>query len=426
MKNALTGRSYVMIFCNAFRSGGDAAFLLPELRFWRERGFRVVLFSANKPEKELLPPDDDISLEELASPGVTFPALLRTFFSLLGRKMFYREMLDMFRVAPNPKNIIVAVKKHWQGLAVQRQLENKLRELNIRPDDTVVLYSYWLEYFSLAAAECPVPSEHVLRIARAHGYDLYDNQPGNGYMPWRRARITKTDRVFTASLYGANYLRQRFPGLREKISCSRIGSVDFGARPYLPSHELRIVSCSHIVPVKRIGTLIRTLSQIREIPVCWTHIGSGSGENSLKELAAEILPGNIRVNWAGFCSHEEVKRIFQTQDFDLFVSVSASEGLPVSMMEALSCGIPILATAVGGVPEIVRPGRSGWLLPPDVPEKEFRRAVSSYLEMKEPDRIRLRESCRKLWESDFDPKINHGLFLDRVRTMLGRSEEKAE
>ena len=418
----VAGRSFVLIFCNAFRSGGDAVFLLPELEFWRKSGFQVILFSANKAEKELLPRDDGISLEELISPAVTFPAVMRTFFSLLAKKKFYREILDIFRAAPNPKNVMVAVKKHLQGLFVLQQLENKLRELDIRQDDTVVLYSYWLEYFSLAAAECPVASDHVLRIARAHGYDLYDDQPGNGYMPWKRARIGLLDRVFTASLHGADSLCGRFPGLKEKISCSRIGSSDLGVRPYRCESSLRIVSCAHMTPVKRIGTLIRVLSQIRDVPVSWTHIGSGPEEQALKALAAEALPGNVRVTWAGACSHEEVINMYRTQDFDLFVSVSASEGLPVSMMESLSCGIPIIATAVGGVPEIVRPGQSGWLLSPDAPEKEFGHAVSSCLEMSEPDRMKLRDSCRKLWESDFDPKINHALFLKRVCTMMKEKE----
>lgn len=422
MNNALTGRSYVIIFCNAFRSRGDSVFLLPELKAWRENGFRVILFSANKAEKELLPRDDGITLEELTPPAITFFSVLRTLLSLLGKKMYYREILDIFRVAPNPKNTMVAVKKHLQGLAALRQLENKLRELDIRREDTVVLYSYWLEYFSLAAAECPVASDHVLRIARAHGYDLYVNQPGNGYMPWLRERISGLDSVFAVSLHGANYLRRRFPGLKEKISCARIGSSDFGVRPYRPAPSLRIVSCSHIVPVKRIGTLIRALSQLRDIPVCWTHIGSGAGEEELKALAAKILPENIRVTWTGFRTHEEVRDIFRTQDFDLFVSVSASEGIPVSMMESLSCGIPIIATAVCGVPEIVRPGQSGWLLSPDDPEKGFGCAVLSYLEMKESDRIRLRESCRKRWESDFDPEINHAALLARIRAKLKEKE----
>lgn len=418
----VAGRSFVMIFCSAFRSRGDAVFLLPELRFWREHGFQVFLFSAKKPEKELLPPDDGIFLEELTPPDITFSSILRTLLSLLAKKMYYRELLDILRVAPNPKNAMVAVKKHLLGTAALRQLENKLRELDIRPDDTVVLYSYWLEFFALAAAECPVASDHVLRIARAHEYDLYVNQSGNGYMPWPRERISRLDRVFAVSLHGADYLRRRFPGLKEKISCARIGSSDFGVRPYLASPALRIVSCSHIVPVKRIGTLIRVLSQIRDIPVCWTHIGSGAGEDELKALAAKILPENIRVTWAGFCVHEEVKKIFQTQDFDLFVSVSASEGIPVSMMESISCGIPVIATAVCGVPEIVRPGQSGWLLPPDAPEKEFGHAVSSYLTMAETDRIRLRESCRKLWESDFAPEVNHERFLEQIRAMLNEKD----
>ena len=416
------GRSFVIIFCGAFQPGGDAVFLLPELKFWREHGFRVILFSAKKPEEELLPPDEGISLEELTPPAITIPALLRTLFSLLGKKMYYRELLEILRSAPNPKNAAVAVKKHLLGAAALRQLESKLRELDIRQNDTVVLYSYWLEYFSLAAAECPVPSDHVLRIGRAHGYDLYDNQPGNGYMPWRRARISRLDHVYAASIAGADFLKKKFPDLKDKISSACLGSDDFSFQEYVPSKTLRLVSCSWLVPVKRVELIIEALAQIKDISIKWTHIGTGPEEEKLKGLAKKLLAPNVQCDWRGFLSNQQVKQVYRTECFDLFVTTSASEGgRPVSISEALSCGIPAAGCPSGGIPEVIIPGETGFLLDAARPADSLKCAVLDYWHLPSERKLALRRSCRHFFEDHCSAEQHAKVFVKRIAEKFGRA-----
>lgn len=61
-------------------------------------------------------------------------------------------------------------------------------------------------------------------------------------------------------------------------------------------------------------------------------------------------------------------------DFDVAVQPSLSEGTPHTVAQALLCGVPVVATSVGGLPEIIRPGETGWLVPPRRPE-ELSRAI---------------------------------------------------
>ena len=68
----------------------------------------------------------------------------------------------------------------------------------------------------------------------------------------------------------------------------------------------------------------------------------------------------------GALSQEELARWYRSSD--LLVLPSHSEGTPLVVMEALSCGTPVLAARVGGIPELIEPGRNGDLVEPRQPE----------------------------------------------------------
>jgi glycosyltransferase involved in cell wall biosynthesis len=69
-------------------------------------------------------------------------------------------------------------------------------------------------------------------------------------------------------------------------------------------------------------------------------------------------------------------RYYSINTVDLFINVSSSEGVPVSIMEAMSFGIPVIATAVGGTPEIVSE-KTGWLIEPGISRQELAAKISA-------------------------------------------------
>jgi phosphatidylinositol alpha-1,6-mannosyltransferase len=116
------------------------------------------------------------------------------------------------------------------------------------------------------------------------------------------------------------------------------------------------------------GLLEETNSQL-------VFLGGGNMEASLREAARSIPSG--RIHFAGSVPHGEVPQWLGA--CDLLVMPSRSEGLPVALIEALSFGIPVVASSVGGIPEIVNAGNSGWLVPPEDPialEKALRDALA--------------------------------------------------
>lgn len=92
-----------------------------------------------------------------------------------------------------------------------------------------------------------------------------------------------------------------------------------------------------------------------------TVIGDGEDRAEL-ESQVKKLGLNPQVNFVGYQSSESVRRYLQAAD--IFVMSSFAEGVPVVLMEAMMTGLPVVATQVAGVSELVEEGVNGFLVPP--------------------------------------------------------------
>jgi glycosyltransferase involved in cell wall biosynthesis len=122
-----------------------------------------------------------------------------------------------------------------------------------------------------------------------------------------------------------------------------------------------ILSVARLVPDKDHDTLIAAFSQVAAAfpqAELWL-LGDGPRRAAIEALAARTLPpGRVRF-WPG----QPDIRPFLHQACLLVLS-SRYEALPNVVLEAMSAGLPVAATRVGGLPELVIPGRTGWLVPP--------------------------------------------------------------
>jgi glycosyltransferase involved in cell wall biosynthesis len=149
------------------------------------------------------------------------------------------------------------------------------------------------------------------------------------------------------------------------------------------SEPLRIVAVGNLYPVKNHGLAIAVVAALtrRGVPVELEILGRGS-EAAALEASIERHRLGDRVRLCGF--QEDVTEFLDHSH--LLLSTSKSEGMPISFIEAMARGLPVVATQVGGVAEIVRDGVEGRLVPPDDEE----RLVAALDELFADESLRLR------------------------------------
>ena len=294
-----------------------------------------------------------------------------------------------------------------------KQCEKLLASYDFSFFDKVVIYSYW---FFLP---CRVGVDLIKKlkdstvkvsfVSRAHGYDLYQYTNKLNYLPMRTFLAENTEMIFPCSISGETYLKELLPQYCDKIKHSYLGSYDNGINKC--SECFHIVTCSHTVEVKRLDKFIDGLAGLRSsnAKIKWTHIGDGDLQDKIKTLAADKLDF-IDFSFLGRLDNRAVMEFYKNNSVSLFVNVSKSEGLPVSIMEAISFGIPVLATDVGGTSEIVFDCFNGKLLPKDFTVKEFVDSVLFFYNMNESDYMEYRKNARSFWQDNFDAEKNYTEF----------------
>lgn len=113
----------------------------------------------------------------------------------------------------------------------------------------------------------------------------------------------------------------------------------------------------------------------------------------------------------GELTSTDIYKLYKENSYHIFVNVSESEGIPVSIMEASSFGIPVIATNVGGVGEIVENGYNGLLLNKDFLNRDLSVCLKSIACMVDNDYQTLRKHAREMWEERYNSSVNYSKFV---------------
>lgn len=305
---------------------------------------------------------------------------------------------------------------------VQREVYEKVCS-GLKTEDTNIFYSYWMDYHAYALCRLKERMEnnsHNFFVSRGHGYDVYAERRAGNYIPFRKEVLGGLDRIFAISHNGKKYLSERYPQAADKIEVSALGTKDRGIQEWHgKSDKLTLVSCAWISQVKRMERIVEALAQI-EIPVKWVHLGGGTLLEHIQKLSEEKLKDNplVEYEFVGSVDNAQIMEYYRNHTCHLFVNVSESEGVPVSIMEAISFGIPIVATNVGGVSEIVEQGYNGFLIDSNEnTPKQLKEAIESIAAMQEQEYVTLRHNARAKWERDYAADNNYKRFIKQISSL---------
>ncbi len=181
------------------------------------------------------------------------------------------------------------------------------------------------------------------------------------FLPLLKLTLTKAKFVDTNSVYLKKLTLKTFPGLKITVIPNGVDAKIFFPAKKLPSKPV-ILSSSRLGQRKGVEYLVKAMPIVlKSLPEAQLILaGEGVEKESLKRLTNE-LGLDKQVKFLGQVEHRKLPEIYRKSS--LFVLPSLSESLSNSLLEALACGLPVVATKVGGNPELVTK-QNGILVPP--------------------------------------------------------------
>ena len=194
----------------------------------------------------------------------------------------------------------------------------------------------------------------------AHASDLYSVK----HRDRARRQMLKADAVVTISNYNAEYIRDL--GVNpKKVHVIRTGVnlKKFSARPNNSVRQHLLLSISRLVEKKGLIFSIKAVKNLqKKYPnLAYTIVGSGPLERMLKDAAQ-----GLNVQFLKGISNDEVAQLLHECTVFVLPCIIARDGdrdgIPVALMEAMACEVPVISTRISGIPELIESGKEGILV----------------------------------------------------------------
>lgn len=337
------------------------------------------------------------------------------FWKWLFKKEVKEEIKQNFSLSINGiKKLLYILMYGLFYIDSERQVEKFYN--NLKNEDTLILYSFWMTRGSYAAVCINEAFNKKTNgvFTRAHGYDLYEDRNTLNYLPFRKAIIEGCDTIYTISKDGKNYLESNYQFyLRDTfLKVNKLGTFsDKEIKEIKQKNKVVIASCSSINQIKRLDRIIDFLSNL-DVPFFWIHFGTGELEKKIKNYAFKKLKTGT-YDFLGMVNNKEILNIYKEYDIDYFINMSDSEGIPVSIMEAISIGIPVVGLDVGAIKEIVNE-KTGFLIDKNV--NSFNNAADFIkLRIFDPNKyLQLSKSAKQFWSNNYCAEKNYESFFKEL------------
>lgn len=353
---------------------------------------------------------------------VLYPSWPTLFMSLVmgGIKFLSKECRRQFFQYYKCNGFSLAyIKRLLRVQAVESVLNIQVSKIikKSQKDEKICVIAVWFATAALSAARLKMRFKTITAVSLAHSYDVLVSR--DKFIPFLFVgnKHQYLDGIFFIAYKIRDMYLDGIGGLSkpylDKVFVSYLGSFNrTGALNKVRDNEFHLCTCSRTIPLKRLDLLVKALSYWNNTEIFWTHIGDGESLDELVVQSQEIMNSNanVHISFTGYLNCEQITDFYIHEPVDLFVNLSSIEGLPVSIMEAISFGIPILATDVGGTNEIVN-SQLGVLLDEKVTAEDVFREIESFVLLPKSRKEELRKNARIYWEQHFDAHKNlHQLF----------------
>ncbi len=375
-------------------------FVAEEIAALRTQGTNVQIVSLLGPGKGVVQPLSQRLLRHTwYAPGLWSPKLwIAQGFFLFQQPRQYAALLSRLIRQPYPKRFLPLLLKRLVIF-----LKAIATAYHLRTSSIQLLHAHFA-WLPGAAAWIIARLLGLPFTVTVHAYDLYYSNDLLTLV------IGEAERVIAISEYNREYVMAQGNCPREAVTVIHCG-VNFAEIPARttprrrpPGEPLRILSVGSLVPKKGHAVLISACHHLKQkgYDFTCTIIGDGPQAASLRRQVRE-KGLQTYVNLLGPRPHPEVMEAYAHHDIFVLASIVTPtgdrDGIPVVLMEAGAAGLPLISTPISGIPELVRHGQTGWLVPSG-DAKALAEAIERLAQ--DPDlRERLGDNARSLVESEF-------------------------
>lgn len=392
-----------------------------EIEELRRRGVRVIAGSIRRPDaSQNNLSDATAEYEKLCLKPLGLMTLLRALDLAAGRWHRISPLVAraLFRGRETPQRRLKALLHTWLGACYAILLQGR------SVDHIHVHHGYFGSWVGMVAARLLGASFSMT----LHGSDLLVH---DAYLD---AKLSNCLFCVTISEYNRRYILQRFPQIDPRVvMVSRLGVDVCLKRPTEEKRDepqqrkIKLLAAGRLHAVKNHAFLVRACGRLRDLGLDFECEIAGDGvERRRLECLIRKLRLQDRVRLLGHIARDEMSSIYRSAS--LFVLTSLSEGIPVVLMEAMASGTIVLAPAITGIPELVVPGKSGFLYKAGDLE-DFVQRILSLEVMLSSNRDasaevlnRIRRAARQVLLEDFDHQKNLCHFADRFLQLLAPSD----
>lgn len=414
--------SRLIVFVSNYPFGQGEPFFHDELKYLSKKFESILIVRKSSDESEELYNVKDLNNIEVVSIPMVKQLKFNCYLNLL------KYIFQTFQSEKSRLNSLKKIKFYLGFLCKSIYYKSSLKK-HLKLDKNDLLYTYWLDDLTLGLLFLKQEQKLSNKIvSRCHGWDVYEYRHELNYLPLRSYLFNNLDLIATISEDALNYVKKTYSIVNlNNILCFRLGVDDLSNKMVTSKidiqKEITILTFSTFSKVKNLELFIDALELINDLKIIWYHIGDGLFKNSYESYIYDLIvkkienKDNIKINLLGFLNQDQITYFLNNTHVDLMLNTSHYEGIPVTIMQAMSSGIPVIAPDVGGIKEIVN-NKNGVLLKSKPNVKEVCDSILGFSDLLPNEIHTMRLESKATFKMKYNSTVNYNNFSDKLVSML--------